>query len=108
MACHTNGSYMIARPLLTPYLGPPQNQLREFFVSTLHDQLATDPAALQSDLGPAQVIYVAAGLAAWDAHVAKRLSPETAQALGLMFKLQRETGTWTSNDCWPPFESSAF
>jgi len=108
VSCHTNGSYMVTRPWLTPYLGQPQKELREFFVSTLHGQLAIDRAALQSDLGPAQAVYVAAGLAAWDAQVAKSLSPETEQALRLMFELQRDTGTWGSNDCWPPFESSAF
>jgi squalene-hopene/tetraprenyl-beta-curcumene cyclase len=108
VSCHTNGSYMLVRPLLLPQLGPPQKEIRDFFVSTLHQQLATDTAALRSDLGPAQVVYVAAGLAAWDAHVLKSLSPDTDQALGLMFKLQRDSGTWASNDCWPPFESSAF
>jgi squalene-hopene/tetraprenyl-beta-curcumene cyclase len=108
VSCHTNGSYMVVRPLLTPQLGQPQEELREFFVSTLHRQLATDTAALQSGLSPAQVVYVAAGLAAWDAYVLHRLSPETGQALGLMFKLQRDTGAWNSQDDWPPFESSAF
>src|SRR3989442_1713795 len=33
---------------------------------------------------------------------------KTGQALDLMFKLQRDAGDWSSNDCWPPFESSAF
>jgi squalene-hopene/tetraprenyl-beta-curcumene cyclase len=108
VSCHTNGAYMVVRPLLTPQLGQPQEELREFFVSTLHRQLATDTAALQSHVGPAQVVYVAAGLAAWDAYVLHRLSPETEQALGLMFKLQRDTGAWNSQDDWPPFESSAF
>ncbi len=108
VSCHTNGSYMVVRPLLTPQLGKPQEELREFFVSTLRRQLATDAAALQSGLSPAQVVYVAAGLAAWDAHVLHRLSSETAEALDLMFKLQRDTGGWNSKDNWPPFESSAF
>jgi len=108
VACHTNGSYMVLRPMLTPYLGPPQSAIRDFFVSQLREQLKADPSALQSDIGPAQVVYVAAGLAAWDANVAHRRSPETEQALDLMFKLQRDNGAWISNDCWPPFESSAF
>lgn len=108
VACHTNGSYMLLRPMLTPYLGQPQNAIRDFFVSKLQQQLNAEPSALQSDIGPAQVVYVAAGLAAWDANVLHRLSPSTGQALELMFRLQRDNGTWISNDCWPPFESSAF
>ena len=109
VACHTNGSYMVVRPLLTPKLGPPQKELREFFVSTLQEELATDPSKLQSEVEPTQVVYVAAGLAIWDAHVLHRLSPETAQALSLMFKLQRDTGDWAiSDDNNPPLESSPF
>jgi len=94
--------------MLTSYLGQPQSVLREFFVSTLQRQLSAEPSTLQSDIGPAQVVYVAAGLAAWDANVAHRLSPQTGQALELMFRLQRDNGAWISNDCWPPFESSAY
>jgi squalene-hopene/tetraprenyl-beta-curcumene cyclase len=108
VACHTNGSYMVLRPMLAPYLGQPQNAIREFFVSQLREQLKADPSSLQYDIRPAQVVYVAAGLAAWDANIALRRSPETEQVLDLMFRLQRGNGTWISNDCWPPFESSAF
>ena len=109
VACHTNGSYMVVRPLLTSQLGRPQKELRDFFVSTLQKDLATDPAKLQSEVEPTQVVYVAAGLALWDAHVLHRLSPETSQALRLMFKLQTETGNWTiADDNNPPLESSPF
>jgi squalene-hopene/tetraprenyl-beta-curcumene cyclase len=108
VACHTNGAYMVVRPLLTRYLGQPQTELRAYFVSALRAQLSQKTSKLQSGIKPAQVIYVAAGLAAWDANVAHRLSPETEEALGLMFRLQGEEGAWISSDCWPPFESSAF
>jgi squalene-hopene/tetraprenyl-beta-curcumene cyclase len=109
VACHTNGSYMAVRPLLTAQLGPPQKELRDFFVSTLQEELATDPADLRPELDSTQAVYVAAGLAIWDAHVTHRLSPETAQALSMMFKLQRKDGDWTiSDDNNPPLESSRF
>src|SRR4029453_2005246 len=71
-------------------------------------QLAAKTADLQSGTAPAQVVYVAAGLAEWDAHILRRLSSETEQALALMFQLQHDTGGWNSRDDWPPFESSAF
>ncbi len=109
VACHTNGSYMVVRPLLTPQLGQPQKALRDFFVSRLEEELATDPADLRPELDSTQAVYVAAGLAIWDAHVAHRLSPETAQAMEIMFKLQRADGDWTiSDDNNPPLESSRF
>jgi squalene-hopene/tetraprenyl-beta-curcumene cyclase len=109
VACHTNGSYMVVRPLMTAQLGPPKKELRDFFISTLQAELATDPEGLRPELDSTQAVYVAAGLAIWDAHVTHRLSPETAQALSIMFKLQRADGDWTiSDDNNPPFESNRY
>ncbi len=109
VACHTNGSYMVARPLMTEQLGSPNPALRDFFVSQLRDELATDPAKLNPAEDSTQAVYIAAGLAIWDAHVTHHLSPETAEALDMMFKLQRSTGDWTiSDDNNPPLESSTY
>ncbi len=108
VSCHTNGTYMSIRPALTPVLGPPPAAAREFFVSTLKTLKGTPVETLRTSTRPAQVIYVAAGLAEWDAHVTKQLSPETEEALALMFDIQLESGTWGSLDCWPPFESDAY
>jgi squalene-hopene/tetraprenyl-beta-curcumene cyclase len=109
VACHTNGSYMVVRPLLTPQLGQPQKELRDFFIATLQEELATDPADLRPELDSTQAVYVAAGLAIWDAHVTHGLSPETSQALDMMFKLQRADGDWTiSDDNNPPLESNRY
>jgi len=109
VACHTNGSYMVVRPLLTQQLGVPQSALRGFFVKTLREELATDPADMRPELDSTQAVYVAAGLAIWDANVTHRLSPETAEALDVMFKLQRADGDWAiSDDNNPPLESSRY
>jgi len=109
VACHTNGSYMVARPLMSRQLGPPQKGLRDFFIKTLQDELATDPADLRPELDSTQAVYVAAGLAIWDANVTHHLSPETSEALDMMFKLQRKDGDWTiSDDNNPPLESSRY
>jgi len=109
VACHTNGSYMVVRPLLTSALGQPSQKMRDYFVGTLNEELATDPADQRPELDSTQAVYVAAGLAIWDAHVAHRLSPETAEALAMMFKLQRADGDWTiSDDNNPPLESKRY
>jgi squalene-hopene/tetraprenyl-beta-curcumene cyclase len=109
VACHTNGSYMVVRPLMTEQLGPPQKELRAFFVRTLQEELAVDPADQRPELDSTQAVYVAAGLAIWDAHVTHRLSPETSEALAMMFKLQRTDGDWTiSDDNNPPLESNRY
>jgi squalene-hopene/tetraprenyl-beta-curcumene cyclase len=107
VSCHTNGSYMVVRPLLTAVLGVPQAQMRAFFVSQL-DSLLAQPEDKQVTAGT-QIIYVAAGLAIWDAQVTHRLSPETSRALELMFRLQRPAGDWfVDDDNNPPLESSSF
>ena len=108
VTCHTNGSYMVTRPALTPKLGKPNEEMRKHFVTSLQQFVAKEKEAQQASVGPAQSIYLAAGLAEWDAHVTKQLSPETEQALAVMFSLQNENGTWGAVDCWPPFESSAY
>ena len=108
VTCHTNGTYMMIRPALTARLGKPAEQMRRFFVNQLQTKQSTERETLQAGVRPAQVIYIAAGLAEWDAHVTKALSAETKQALTLMFELQLASGTWGSEDCWPPYESSAY
>ncbi|OYW70276.1 MAG: hypothetical protein B7Z37_31260 [Verrucomicrobia bacterium 12-59-8] len=99
---------MTARPALSRTLGKPTETTRQFFVETLATLQKEDRRKLKQGTRPAQVIYLAAGLAEWDAHVAGSLSPETEQALTLMFDLQNEQGTWGSLDCWPPYESDAY
>ncbi len=108
VSCHTTGMYMVTRPALTPFLGPPLASLRDFCVAELRENLAAPRDELLKSTRPAQVIYTAAALADWDAHVSRRLSPETCQALDQMLDLQLPSGTWGTLDCWPPFESDAF
>jgi squalene-hopene/tetraprenyl-beta-curcumene cyclase len=109
VSCHTNGTYLFIRPALTPTLGAPLEETRTFFVDQLETLSKLGARKMRrSGTRPAQVIYIAAGLAEWDAHVTKKLSPETDKALRLAFELQNAEGTWHSLTCWPPFESSAY
>jgi squalene-hopene/tetraprenyl-beta-curcumene cyclase len=108
VSCHTTGTYMLVRPELSKQLGPPSPETRDNFVAAFKDLAAMKPDEIQKSTRPGQVIYTAAGLAEWDAHVTKSLSPEAERALKLMFAIQRSTGTWGSADCWPPYESDAF
>jgi squalene-hopene/tetraprenyl-beta-curcumene cyclase len=108
VTCHTNGIYMTIRPALSDTFGKPTESVRQFFVETLDRLEGLELKKLLQATQPAQVIYTAAGLAEWDKHVTKQLSPETERALTLMFSIQRESGTWGTLDCWPPYESDAF
>ncbi len=109
VTCHTNGAYMAYRPALTQSLGKPSEVVRQFFEGTLQKQLEVPKEELLQGLGPTQVIYVANGLAQWDTHVTRALSPQTEKALALMFELQQDNGAWPPpGDCWPPFESDSY
>lgn len=108
VSCHTNGTYLFIRPELSQTLGKPDTDIRQFFVQQLEKLKDTPAKRLQSGTRPAQVIYIAAGLAQWDHYVDKALSNETQEALSLMFEMQLQSGTWNALDCWPPFESSDF
>lgn len=109
VACHTNGSYMVVRPMLGAQFGAPQQELHDYFVMALREQMTPDSDDPKWQPEPTQVVYIAAGLAVWDAYVTHALSPETAQALDLMLKLQRTTGDWyIEDDNNPPLESNTF
>ena len=108
ITCHTNGTYLFIRPALTSTLGPPAEEVRGFFLDQLTTLQQTKPEALKEGVQPAQLIYLAAGLAQWDMHVSHTLSEETKAALRLMLEVQNEDGAWGAVNCWPPFESSAY
>ena len=109
ITCHTNGSYMTTRPALTDKVGQPPKEARQFFVAALKDLMVQPREKYTKGIAATQVIYVAAGLAEWDAHVTKRLSTETVQGMALMFEIQREDGAWARpSTCWPPFESDSY
>ena len=81
------------------------NAVRNAFIEThaaLKEKQASDRSVLKRGTRPAELIYIAAGLAEWDAHVSKSLSNETKAILETMFSVQVEAGTWGSLDCWPP------
>lgn len=108
VSCHTNGLYLFARPELTTELGPPSVESRKFFITELRKMKQRDHEKSLTGFFPTQAAYIAAGLAEWDRHVSKKLSPETDEALRYMLSLQAKDGSWGNADCWPPFESSNY
>ncbi len=100
---------MTTRPALTARVGHPPQEARQFFEAALQDLILQPRGKYLKGLAATQVIYVAAGLAEWDAHVTKHLSAETASALALMLEIQQNDGSWTRPSvCWPPFESDSY
>ena len=105
VACHTSGTYMVVRPMLSSELGAPQGAMRDAFV----EELKKLRGGAATETQASQIVYMAAGLAIWDAHVTHRLSPETSEALDLLFSLQRPDGSWFVDDAKnPPLESSPY
>jgi squalene-hopene/tetraprenyl-beta-curcumene cyclase len=107
VSCHTAGTYLLVRSQMTAQAGPPSREVRDFFVSVL-DRYDQQKPEWFNGFRPQQVVYTAAGLAEYDAHVTGKLSPETDRALQKMLSVQTETGDWTNDACWPPLESSRF
>lgn len=108
IGCHITGIYMMTRPALVG-LGPPPPEVRNIVVTSMEPYLdAGYEQVLRTGHRTAQVVYAAAGLAEWDAHVARGLLSETDRTLRLMFRLQDTDGAWEVPTCWPPLQSSRF
>ncbi len=108
VSCHTTGSYMLARPELSKYVGRPSDELRQFFIKRLEHQHDMPDDKLHAGLTPTRMSYLAGGLVEWDRHLNEGISDETKKALKLMFRAQAKTGEWGNTECWPPFESSDY
>jgi squalene-hopene/tetraprenyl-beta-curcumene cyclase len=111
--CHTNVSYLIARPTAaslaeayrTPNAKPdaPAHQAVRKFA----EEMITQRWEEVGSRFDAEVVAVGAALALNDAATTGKLHPLTRVALDRMWTGQRETGDWEwPTGCrWPPFES---
>jgi squalene-hopene/tetraprenyl-beta-curcumene cyclase len=84
ISCHTNGSYMSHRPVLTPFLGKPADSVLAHFRESVGT--VENPGK--------NCVWRAAGLAEYDKHVTGKVSPETDTALRGMLRVQNKDGCW--------------
>ncbi len=120
ISCHTNVTYLLARPELRRALGEsapsaPETQLLDILRARVPARTPEEfaphrkGASAQQALGTESVL--AAVLLAWNDARAGALSPETEQALDRMWTLQRN-GAWTwfntGLDPWEEPESSFY
>lgn len=98
--CHTNYSYLIARPTISAE-GMAHQQVRSALEELVEKRWETN--------GPrwdAEVVMSAAALALNDAATSGKLHATTRLALDKMWTLQREDGGFNWLKCdWPPMES---
>jgi squalene-hopene/tetraprenyl-beta-curcumene cyclase len=101
-SCHTNYSYMMARPFLKEST-PAHDEVRQFF----EHRAANWDSGKQEDRPRWDTEVVATGvtLAFHDAHTTGKLHPVTCKALDKMWTLQKPHGAWDWLKCdWPPME----
>lgn len=75
IACHSTGTYMADRPVLTPLLGKPSEEVLADFIDNI-----PKPEA-KSDISTISSVWRSSGLASWDRHVTGKLSEHTARSL---------------------------
>lgn len=94
VACHTTGPYMLARPRLAAVLGRPADEVAAGFVKAIRPEPAAAKTNGDVTFHPQgeRAVWVAAGLAQWDRHVTKRLSPDTDRAIRSMLAHQASHG----------------
>jgi squalene-hopene/tetraprenyl-beta-curcumene cyclase len=100
MTCHTNYSYLLARPLVSADT-PAHAAVREFA-----EKLVTDRWPSRGPRWDAEVVCSATTLAINDALTSGKLQPATRAALDRVWTVQREDGGFNWLKCgWPPMES---
>jgi squalene-hopene/tetraprenyl-beta-curcumene cyclase len=86
VACHTSGAYMVERSALTPYFGPPSEEVRTNFVGYV------PKADAKTDISSFSSVWRSSGLASWDQHVTGRLSEPTDRSLQHTMRQLSEDG----------------
>ncbi len=101
VTCHTNMSYLMARPALTHALAD-SGDVRKFFESYYQERW--DQGKNSPTLGYNPVV-VATGLSFNDAMTSGQLSNTTRKTLDTMWSTQRNDGGWNWAKCgWAPME----
>lgn len=105
VSCHTHGIYLITRPALSSYWGKPPEELRRFVVAESREAMEGNKT---NGSTPAQLAYIARGLAEWDAHIGGVTSVETDTILRCLLRLQSADGSIRPQYRWPPLNSDTW
>jgi squalene-hopene/tetraprenyl-beta-curcumene cyclase len=102
-SCHTNYSYLVARPAIKETAPPALDEVRRFFEERVAHWGDKDKAA--KPRWDAEVVSTAEALALNDAATTGKLHPLTREALDRIWTLQKPDGSFEWLKCgWPPLE----
>jgi squalene-hopene/tetraprenyl-beta-curcumene cyclase len=99
-SCHTNYSFMMARPMLGNAKAPALLWMRNFLEDRVAGWDAGKPGAGlpdEEDEAVTEIVATAATLAFHDAQSTGKLHARTRQALDRMWTVQRKDGSWNWN-----------
>ncbi len=103
IACHSTGSYMVERPVLTPLLGKPSAEVLADFIDNIPKPDAKE------DTNAFTSVWRSAGLASWDQHVTGKLSEHTGVSLQrTMSRLEPEGFFKTYSEVEIPYITTDF
>ena len=103
IACHSTGSYMVERPVLTSLLGKPSDEVLAQFIKFI-----PKPEA-KTDISSFTSVWRSSGLASWDKHVTGKLSEHTARSLQrTMTRLEPEGFFKTYKEVEIPYITTQF
>lgn len=101
VTCHTNMSYLMARPALSS-VSKDSGEVRKFFESYYQDRWEEGKKLPKNNYDP---VVVATALAFNDAQTSKKLADTTREALDFMWTTQGKDGAWNWPKCgWAPME----
>ncbi len=94
VACHTTGAYMLARPMLTPIFGKPNQEVLSGFLSSIQEKVPErkEENGISYSPGAERAVWRTAGLVQWDKHVVGELSAHTRKALDNLLLQQSSHG----------------
>lgn len=109
VACHTTGAYLLARPMLTPLLGKPSEEVRAEFIATIQDEQppTKELEGVTYYTQAERAVWRAAGLVQWDKHVTGALSEDTDRALrAMLLQLSSHGGFYMPDPVEIPYETT--
>ena len=111
VSCHTTGAYLLRRPMLTPLLGKPDEEVLADFIKKMPAELPKPRVSDGITYFPLsdRAVWRTAGFVQWDKHVAGKLSEHTDRALrDMLLRLSSHGGYLVLGEVEVPYVTTDF